>query len=252
MTRAVGMDDALRLHLHRRSPELSAFTVTTRAHSAATGEKDVGDGEGAGEIRGGDGAVEIGGGGGELAEDTGGSGERQRRGERDKERYATAASSNLAALPPHCHRRQRGHRQSPELAPPPPPSPRPVRLWSAVVQRNPSLKVAKYQFSRRGYGVDGITVFGRPHEVNLTAKVDGRVYRCIKVREVMFLTLVTEYNMPALIAWPGDEPRMLTPYVDEDKDNATDPGARHYHVLCKNLPLEVVVRGGRIACVKAW
>uniref|UniRef100_A0A0E0K3C8 60S ribosomal export protein NMD3 n=1 Tax=Oryza punctata TaxID=4537 RepID=A0A0E0K3C8_ORYPU len=51
------MDDALHLHLHRRSPELAAFTVTTRAHSAATGEKDVGDGEGAGEIRGGDGAA---------------------------------------------------------------------------------------------------------------------------------------------------------------------------------------------------
>lgn len=80
-----------------------------------------------------------------------------------------------------------------------------------------------HRVSRR-YGVDGITVFGRAHEVKLTAKVDGRVYRCIKVREGMFLTLATEYNMPALIGCPGDEPRMLTPYVDddEDEDDATE------------------------------
>uniref|UniRef100_A0A0E0JLY0 Uncharacterized protein n=1 Tax=Oryza punctata TaxID=4537 RepID=A0A0E0JLY0_ORYPU len=108
-----------KLHVDPATSRSSGTTVV----GGGNGEKDVGEGDATGEIGGGDGAVEIGGRGGELAEDTGGSGMCQRRRKRYQERCATAASSNLAVLPPHYHRPQRGHRQSPELAPPPPPLP---------------------------------------------------------------------------------------------------------------------------------
>uniref|UniRef100_A0A0E0JS40 Uncharacterized protein n=1 Tax=Oryza punctata TaxID=4537 RepID=A0A0E0JS40_ORYPU len=130
---------------HSSYRKLRVDPATSRSNDATVvgggnGEKDVGDGDGVGEIGvgmvrwrlgvgmvrwrlgtgtmsllrtpvdptsigGGDGAVEIGDGDDELAEDTGGSDERQRIGERDQERCATTASSNLAALPQHCHRR---------------------------------------------------------------------------------------------------------------------------------------------------
>uniref|UniRef100_A0A0E0EXI5 Uncharacterized protein n=1 Tax=Oryza meridionalis TaxID=40149 RepID=A0A0E0EXI5_9ORYZ len=73
------------------SYQSSSATVVEGGNS----EKETGDGDGAGEIGGGDGAVEIGGEGGEHAEDTDGSGERERKGERDQERCFTAASSIL-------------------------------------------------------------------------------------------------------------------------------------------------------------
>lgn len=93
------------------------------------GEKEARDEDGTWEIGGGDCAVEIGSEGGEHAEDTGGSGEHERKGERDQELCFTVASSNLdlnsithwrrrAEDGSGWERRPRGRRDPP----PPPPS----------------------------------------------------------------------------------------------------------------------------------
>lgn len=51
------------------------------------------------------------------------------------------------------------------------------------------------------YAVDGVTVFGRQHEANLTAR-NGRVYRFIKIRIMrrrMFLTLTEKDHVTLIV-----------------------------------------------------